>query len=1376
MSFYLNKQSFPIDEITGEVLQPQLFLCDRQLNNILEIEPALNLRIRCQLQGADEISFRVPEHSASYDALREYSIVFAKGFGYFEVSPTIHDSADETKEIHGASLGECELSQLLCTLECNTDSDIARDDYVPTVLCNKSTPKSSLLHRILSNYAPTYDVGHVDETIQSMQRTFSFSKLDILSCFSQIAEEINCFFDVRVQKAGDGTAIREINIYDATDGIGEDTTITIGTDHLSDEITLSTDDRMKNCFLVEGGDDLITNTINGINPSGNNKIYLFSEETINSFSPALRERYGNYVDNYRIQQPVCEEIYETECNIFDLILYLQSGRMPETDRSKRDLVTETDHILSTYKDYFPNGLGTLASLDSSSPNSTVRQIFSLLAGTGYAVRQEHGSYDSLDQKWTGDIIIYDVKNNDSRATIHISKESSTITYTTSDPVKHDTLCIQFSEDDQTYIRQRLACETKNVENIRSKTENAPKDWKKYSLKRLQSFRDSYYECIRILENLKKNSDLEPFQNMVDDFMEEYENYIEQISEYTVHLEDMIYFLYLYYGSSDKSNTAAPSSQDMDYSSSAYPNVYQTPEEAFSDMIHYIRYGTWLGGAETENTDCPLYCSSCGSTNIASFTCQTCGSSAVTYANLAQAVYLHCKNKNANLLTQRTYIHNQLDLKTFLGDDLYKELYSHIREDVYTNSNFVSDGMEMNNSKLIRHAKELLQKAEHELARACVPQYTLTGNVYSFAAYRTLNSKDFPIPNAYDKFILGNFMRYISRGGTIYKLCLSSEEFSWEDHDVSLNVEFTNVVRSADHSIRDIETLIQQVGNLASSFDCVKKQAEQGEAANQMLDAIKKEGLYSALGNVLNARNQDIQITENGITLREYDPALEQFDKYQMKLINRNLVMTEDNWKTAKMAIGLGQYGKKPVYGVWADLLVGNMIAGKDLLIQNDKGTVEITGDGISIKSGSINISGTDNQVIIDPKTITNKDYIFAIKHDNDFSVGIKPDGTAAFKGNITATSLTLIDGCKLPYSSIIDVPEIPSDIKDLTDTDNTLNNIMYKGDITSTIKTDRYGNTYTEHTVPNGTPNPITYTTYSTDSYVLFGRSAGSGEMGGEGTYVCISKDGLLQANNAVIYGTIYASDGEFSGSIKCGDDFSVTNYGRLTANNGYIGGWRVFPDSIEKDWSTETEGRKIKLDSKNYSITATHRRPWESGPAYGNPEEYSYVRMDGDGLTYRLANRENRSEELNYHKKIKLTPYGLIGMTDTEDSIYYSIGAYDKKGHVSDTDHSARFNCPIYYYEKPLGESYCVVQTGSNECLGTGGWKRFSATFNEIYESEPFINVMPTTGFTTENIMFDGFHGSPENGYTGFDYSIYCANPEFSYKTKWFAVGNVKR
>ena len=48
---------------------------------------------------------------------------------------------------------------------------------------------------------------------------------------------------------------------------------------------------------------------------------------------------------------------------------------------------------------------------------------------------------------------------------------------------------------------------------------------------------------------------------------------------------------------------------------------------------------------------------------------------------------------------------------------------------------------------------------------------------------------------------------------------------------------------------------------------------------------------------------------------------------------------------------------------------------------------------------------------------------------------------------------------------------------------------------------------------------------------------------------VKISKDGLLEANNAIISGTVYATDGEFSGKIS--------------ATKGDVGGWNISPSEI---------------------------------------------------------------------------------------------------------------------------------------------------------------------------------------------------------------------
>ena len=173
---------------------------------------------------------------------------------------------------------------------------------------------------------------------------------------------------------------------------------------------------------------------------------------------------------------------------------------------------------------------------------------------------------------------------------------------------------------------------------------------------------------------------------------------------------------------------------------------------------------------------------------------------------------------------------------------------------------------------------------------------------------------------------------------------------------------------------------------------------------------------------------------------------------------------------------------------------------------------------------------------------------------------------AEITGKITATSLTL-SGCKVPatgisglstvatsgkYSDLSGRPTIPSSVADLgLDTSK----IIYKGDIKQSTKTDSNGISYLETVVPT-TSGSIKYSTYDADNYIVFGRSKGTNSSGKN--YVCISKDGLLTARNALIYGTVYATDGEFTGKITGGtidinNTFKVDAEGNITMNSGGI-------------------------------------------------------------------------------------------------------------------------------------------------------------------------------------------------------------------------------
>lgn len=1348
MSFNPNKLTFKVDEITGEIVQPQVFLCDRQLNKIGEIYPVGDLRIKCVLNGADEISFSTPKNvsdheNSLYHKIKDYSVVFVRGFGYFEVSPTVNDTYTSIKTLNGNSLGESELSQLFCTLECNTNSDMQdfgklhpTEPYISTVLYSDKE-EHSLIHRILT-YAPNYTVGTVEDTIKNIQRTFSFSRKDIISCFSEIAQEIGCIFDIVVRKNEDGMVERIVNIYDAqyckdcrsrnvingvcqdcesTDigGIGEDTNIAVGTDNLSDEITLTPDGNMKNCFIIEGGDDIITDTVEGILPSGNKKLYMFSPETKQLFSSKLQKKYDEYITQFNNNREPYEKLLEIEYGIHDLILYLQSGRMPtpETPDTPEDTTSDTDsrlrrevdHIIDKYNSHFPQGLGHTENSDTISRNGIVRQVLSLFVHDGYMIRQENGNYDNEKLRWTGDIVVYKIRENSSQAIIHVSDNSSTIEY--SDTKEQDTssFCIKFSEDYTTYLKQMVAITTKNYEFIEEQGLNQSKEWQKYSLHRLYSYESGYQACIETLEEIICKSDTSAIIDEAESIKEKYYNRKIEISDYMTRLEDIIFHLCSYFGNFD----IIPSSVKSE------PTTFTRADSAFMNMVHYIRYGTWAGESENEITDHPIYCKNCGSKNVTLTGCNQCKTANIaTYSELAQTVYENYILNHTPLETQRKQIRENNDLKEFLKDpetkeDFYKELCSFIREDVYTNSNFISDGL--SNSELILKARELILKAEQELAKACISQHTLSGNIYSFAAYSCLSKKDFPISGVYDGFKLGNFMRYFADDGKTYKLRLSSEEFSWTDSGAELNVEFTDVIEYSNGGISDLASLVQTMGNLATSFDSVKKQAEQGVEANHTFQKIKNEGLQSALSNVLNARDIDVQIDEHGILLRKYDYELDDYDQYQMKLINRNIVMTKNNWKDASMAIGLGRYNGEPVYGVWADVLVGDLIVGEKLVIKNEDehgvSSVTIDKNGITIKNGSI--SWTD----VNPPKISQIDGL-----SNELSL-------------IKATTDTVKNS-------------IPEKIRELDQ------------------KVARY--------LTNGGSTSIGEN-YMISPYI----------GGGYLNIVNGDKQVVIDPSNTSGTGYIFQVKNQGKTMVGISADGEAKFEGEIKTTKGNIGGWKIddksicysnlnaeYPQysyifSISSEESKIT-AREITREIKDYGVC-------EEGKAFDNSITLEPGQLMNSTKFIDIINNQviNSTLLTIYHSEL------IINSNNKIRSRINDTGIYIKD--VNSSEHSISCYYGFKEYGKPLKELYSVVKTGENSLIGNNNpWELQRADFGVVYNSPPLVNVMfYGTMPDHENIVFSEYIGDSENGYTGFVYAVRTENAERNYSTKWWAVGNVR-
>lgn len=1094
MSIPFKKYGYELNPITNEYKQPQIFFVDKRIHKIGELYPIENLKITVnEINQADEISFTYyrkvdGKDTPLFDKLDDLSVVLVDGYGYFEIAIEKNENSSVTKSVTGISLGHAELSQILTTLEINTDDDMNRSDYdenLRTVFyrsineiidaeTEKKYRESSLLHRILSS-APHYKIGTVSQTLWQIQRTFSWSDADILTIFSDISKEINCAFDIQIYLEN-GKPQRVINVYDMQycdscynelddsqktssntykyrtiiggvcqncnssehiKDIGMDTNIFISTENLSDEISIRSEkDSIKNCFKVIGGDDLITAAVQGLAMSASDRIMMFSEKQKQEMSPDLREILDHYDKEYQNSISDYENLLETEYNIFDIKHYLRSSKMPPHEKE----ILKTDQALYTVlkkiSEYYSNRF-FIKRYDDYNHNAariSLKNMFSSFMPEGYSFSTEGSTitdktdpYNSnMSYHWYGKIKIYSTGNRDDSYTLHLQPSQNTYIsqgeneepYTFSDSSMQnavDNFSIIFSFADRSteeyikYIEHHTQYILSTIDQ--SYDNEIKRPWNLYSYNRLESYYDGYERCIDSLMDLQcsEEKDSENY-NILTNMIISYHSIQKDIQKQMDILLEQIFAICAYHGEYD------PDFLDADGRIKYSLKYHEDLGAVFRDMLD----PSCSGGYQDDQNKTyrvnkfigtkPFQCKKCGSSNVSESTngniCSNpgCESSDIyTYHDIMKNIYdSYCSHKNDTITNMRETYQKKFNLKNYLNNEqLYAELRSFIREDVYKNDNYISDGL--NNTQLIEHAKELRAKAEQELAKACMAQYTIEAPLSSIVGQKPFRYQDIMVNDDYSGFQINNFVR-VRIDGVIYKMRIASMGLSFPVTD-KLEVTFTNVTNFKGGALNDVKDILDKAASMATSYSYVATQAEKGGAASAQFDTIKKEGLDAALMAVKAGRDQDVVIDGHGILLRRKIQETDTYSQYQMKLIDRNLVMTDDNWESARLAIGLGMYDKKPVYGVWADVIYGDLIAGKDLIISNkDKNgeyTVRIDKSGIDITNGSIKMEHAKNgcSVTIDPY----KSCIFSISNANKRIMYVDEQGNGYFNGVINAS-------------------------------------------------------------------------------------------------------------------------------------------------------------------------------------------------------------------------------------------------------------------------------------------------------------------------------------------------------------------------------------
>ena len=360
-----------------------------------------------------------------------------------------------------------------------------------------------------------------------------------------------------------------------------------------------------------------------------------------------------------------------------------------------------------------------------------------------------------------------------------------------------------------------------------------------------------------------------------------------------------------------------------------------------------------------------------------------------------------------IIIVKTFMQKILDFEYQLGTDLWKEFCTFRREDKYSNENYISDGL--NNAELFKKALEFIEVAENEIYKSAELQHSISttlNNLLSIPKFKDLVKS----------FKLGNWMR-VEIDDSIYKLRLLQYDISYGDFN-SIPVEFSDVTKIKS-GITDVQSILSQATSMATSYNAVQKQAQQGEKSNTILSHWVEDGLDATNTRIIGgADNQTQSWDEHGMLFKKYDSINDVYEDTQLKIINSTLAITDDNWQSVKTAVGDYYYfnpedGKlTKAYGVNAETLVGKLILGEQLGIYNESGNLSFDNSGFKVSSKD----GT-NSFTVDP----NSDVLVAISHDDQKVFWIDENGRLHITG----------DGSGLEISSNTDITNLSADVASL---------------------------------------------------------------------------------------------------------------------------------------------------------------------------------------------------------------------------------------------------------------------------------------------------------------------------------------------------------
>lgn len=337
----------------------------------------------------------------------------------------------------------------------------------------------------------------------------------------------------------------------------------------------------------------------------------------------------------------------------------------------------------------------------------------------------------------------------------------------------------------------------------------------------------------------------------------------------------------------------------------------------------------------------------------------------------------------SIIAERNAVQSQLDMDKWFTKDEWKTLDSYVVEETYSNDNYITTDNTTDTERLDIE-RQLYDVAWKDLSKKCRPQYQYTSTLS--------NVLTIPQFKGFLKYFqLGNFIRMATDYDTVIKLRLIS--FTVDYNDTSkIDVTFSDAIRV--HGVcNDVASIISQANSAAMSFQFNKDQYDKSVNQSNFVEEMRKYGLDVAN---IPVKNQHQSWDETGMWFRQWNEQKNDFDPEQIKIINNQIVFSDDGFQSAKMAIGKIPIDKNgnTVYAVNAEAILGKLFLGEYLTLQNNSGTYKFDDAGFIAKSGN-------NSVRIQPNQ---SEELFSIYKGNNKQFYVDSDGNVHFMGDLTGSS------------------------------------------------------------------------------------------------------------------------------------------------------------------------------------------------------------------------------------------------------------------------------------------------------------------------------------------------------------------------------------